>query len=387
MRTATLGAGTGADPAGARAVALRVALLTPCFWPEVMRGGERIAHTLAEGLLSRGHRPQLVTSHPGWLRRSVEDGVPIVRLPRPPQERLLRRFYEPYLTHVPLSYGVLRLGEYDVAHAVHAPDALAATWWKRRTGRPAVLTFMGIPDRPGLRERRLRLELVQSALRGCDAVVALSRYAGEAFRRSLGYEAPVIPPAVDLERFHPGGERSPHPTIVCAAAAEEPRKHVGLLVEAFKLVRAELPDARLVLFAARDLEAGRRIGIDVDAAGVQWLRVVEDRGELARAYSGAWVAALPATSETFGLVLAEALACGTPVVGYDDAAIPEVIDRPGIGTLFQRLEPRALADALLDTIELSEDPDTAQRCRERAAEFSTDRFVEAYLRLYRELGA
>ena len=366
---------------------LRIALLSPCFWPEVMRGGERITHELAEGLLERGHRPRLITSHPGPLRRTVEDGLPIVRLPRPPQQRLLRRHYEPYLTHVPLSYAVLRAGHYDVAHAVHTADALAAARWKRKTRRPALMTYMGIPDRPGLRERRKRLKLMLAAVRDCDAVVALSDYAGEAFRRWLGYEARVIPPGVDLRLFRRVGERSPVPTIVCAAAADEPRKHVKLLVEAFKLVRDELPDARLILFAPRNFDAVRRLGVDVDAAGIEWRPVVEDRAALARAYSEAWAAVLPAVSETFGLVLVEAMACGTPVVGYADAAIPEVIDRPRIGRLFDRLEPAVLAASLLEAIELSGDPETAGHCRARAEQFSTDRFVEGYLALYRELGA
>jgi glycosyltransferase involved in cell wall biosynthesis len=157
-------------------------------------------------------------------------------------------------------------------------------------------------------------------------------------------------------------------------------------VEAFTLVRQELPEARLVLFAPRDLTAVRRLGIDVEAHGVEWREATEDREALARAYSEASVAVLPAVSETFGLVLVEALACGTPVVGYDDAAIPEIIDRDGVGRLFGRLEPRALADSLLEVIGLSADPDIAAICRARAEEFSTERFVQRYLSLYRELG-
>jgi glycosyltransferase involved in cell wall biosynthesis len=351
-----------------------------------MRGGERITHELAEGLIADGHHPQLITSHPGRFRRTVEQGLPITRLPRPPQRRLERRMYEPYLTHVPLTYAALRMGSFDVAHAVHTTDAVAAIRWKRRTGRPAVMSYMGIPDRPGLRERRKRLELMLRAVDGCDAVVALSAYAGRAFSYWLGYEARVIPPGVDLRAFRPLGERAATPTIVCAAAADEPRKHVKLLVEAFALVRRELPGAHLVLFAPRDLTAVRRLGIDVEAPGLEWRAATEDRDALARAYGEARVAVLPAVSETFGLVLVEALACGTPVVGYDDAAIPEIIDRNGVGRLFGRLEPRALADSLLEVIALSGDPDTAQRCRARAEEFSTERFVQRYLSLYRELG-
>jgi glycosyltransferase involved in cell wall biosynthesis len=347
---------------------------------------ERFTRELADGLLRDGHQPRLITSHPGALSRAVEDRLPILRLPRPPQGQLLRRRYEPYLTHVPLTYAALRLGHYDVAHALHTTDTLAALRWKRRVRAPAILSFMGIPDRPGLREARRRLELMQCAVRRCDAVVALSRYAADAFQYWLGHEARVIAPGVDLNAFRPTGPRAEQPTVICSAAATEPRKHVKLLVEAFALVRAELPDARLVLSRPRVLQSARHVGIDVDAPGIEW-RDLDARTELARSYSEAWVAVLPSTNEAFGLVLAEALACGTPVVGYDDAAIPELIDRPGIGRLFDRLEPRSLAQALLDVLDLSGRPQTGEDCRARAEMFSADRCAQSYIQLYRELGA
>lgn len=363
---------------------LRVALLSPCFWPEVRRGTERFTRELADGLLARGHHPRVVTSHPGKPSCTTEDGLPILRLPRPPQGRLVRRRYEAYLTHVPLSYGALRAGHYDIAHAVYPADALAAARWRRRTGRPAVLSYMGIPDRWGLRERRKRLEVLLAALRGCDAVVALSEHAGRAFRYWLGYEPHVIPPGVDLNTFAPTGVRAEQPTVVCSAAAEEPRKHVGLLVQAFQLVRRERPTARLVLSMPRDLGAARRAGVDVEAPGVEWVQL-DDRAALARACAEAWVAALPSMHEAFGLVLVEAMACGTPVVGSSHGAIPEVVNSPEVGRLFDELDPAAIARALLEAMELSAAPETALRCRARAEDFSAERCTERYLDLYREL--
>jgi glycosyltransferase involved in cell wall biosynthesis len=364
---------------------LRVALLSPCFWPEVRRGGERFARDLATGLLENGHCPTLITSHRGRPARTVEDRLPILRLPRPPHGPLLRRMYEPYVTHVPLSYAALRTGAYDVAHAVYATDALAAGRWHRRTGRPAVLTYLGLPERAWLMQRR-RGRVLGCAIRSCDAVVALSSRAAQEFERVLGYQAPVIPPGVDLNAFAPTARRAEVPTIICSAAAEEPRKHVGLLVEAFARVRRELPNARLILSRPRDLNATRRAGVPIDAPGVYWTDL-DDRAALADAYATAWLAVLPSSSEAFGLVLVEALACGTPIVGYDDGGVAEIIDRPEIGRLFGRLDAGTLARALLEAIELTDDPDTATQCRSRAEAFSLQRCTGSYLQLYREFGA
>jgi glycosyltransferase involved in cell wall biosynthesis len=339
---------------------------------------------LADGLLARGHEPVLVTSHPGAPSRAVEDGLPVIRLPRPPQGWLVNAHYELHLTHVPLTYAALTRLRPGLTHAVYPTDALAGARWRRRTGAPAVLSYMGIPDPAGIRERRRRREILLAALHGCDAVVALSDYAAEAFRWWLGYEPRVIPPGVDLEVFRPRAERATEPTIICSAAAWEPRKHVGLLVKAMARVRRELPDARLILSRPPNLDAVRRAGVEIDAPGVVW-RDLDDRTELARAYSEAWVAALPSTDEAFGLVLAEALACGTPVVGYADGAIPELIDRPAIGRLFHALDPGACADVLLEALALVGAAGTAEACRARVQPFSTDVCAARYLELYREL--
>jgi glycosyltransferase involved in cell wall biosynthesis len=378
-----LGGETASNRAPVRS--LSVALLSPCFWPEVRRGGERFTRELADALLARGHHPRLITSHPGPPRRTVEDGLPILRLPRPPSGRRLRRMFEPYITHVPLSYAALRAGRYDLAHAVYPNDALAAARWRKRTGRPAILSYLGIPTREWMGVQR-RGEVLRVALRGCDAVVALSRYAAAAFEDVLGYEAPVINPGVDLDAFRPAPARASTPTIICSAAADEPRKHVGLLVEALALVRREHPDAQLVLSRPRQLDGARRAGVQVDAPGVLWVDL-DDRDTLARAYGEAWVSVLPSVDEAFGLVLAEAMACGTPAVGYDHGATPEVIDRPGVGLLFDRLDPAVLARTLLEAMELGQRPETAARCRARAEELSIGRCAESYLDLYRQLGA
>ena len=352
---------------------MRVALLAPADWPEVRRGGERYARELGAGLVARGHEPRLITARPGRPQSVVEDGLPIVRHWRPPDGRLRRRRYEDYLTHVPFSYWSLRRGSDDVAVAFYGTDALAAVRWSERTGRPAVYCFLGIPHRTWLAKRRGRLAIVQRALEGSTAV-ALSETAREGFQRWLGVDARVIYPPVDVTRFQPG-ERANVPTIVCSADAREPRKRVGLLIEAFRIVRRRLPQARLVLSAPAEAPTGE--GIEV--------RNLDDSAALASAYAEAWVCALPSLGEAFGLVLVEALACGTPVVGSDHGALPEVIDRPEIGRTFSGDEPDALADALLAAIELAGDEATAAACRARAEDFSVERCVDAHLALYEEL--
>jgi phosphatidylinositol alpha-mannosyltransferase len=347
------------------------------------RGTERFVHDLAAGLLARGHAPRLITSAPGKPARSIEEGLPIVRVPRGPEGRLVRRGFEDYLTHIPFAYAVLRAGDAQLAHAFAPPDAVAAARWSERTGRPALFSYTGVPDHEGLLHRRRRLDLTLSALRGCRATVALSQYAGREFQRWLGYEARVIYPGADLNRFAIGTDRTPEPTVVCSATLTEERKRVPLLVAAHHIVRRTHSEARLLLNHPRGKPRLARAFDDPDQ-GVH-LVDMDDAATLAELNGRAWAATLPSTNEAFGLVLVEALATGTPVVASDLGPFPEIIDRPEVGRLFAGDTPDALAKALLETFELAEAPETRAECRSRAEAFSTERTVAAYEDLYSEL--
>jgi glycosyltransferase involved in cell wall biosynthesis len=362
---------------------VRAALLNPCFFPEVRRGSERLIRELANGLVAAGHEPTLITSHPGTPSRSVEDGLRVIRNWRPPDARLTRRLYPDYLTHVPFSYASLRAGDYDIANAFFPTDALAAVCWTERTGRPAVFSYGGLPDRAVLADRRHKLRILERAVRGSAAVVTSSRTAADAMERWMGVRARPIYPGVDLDAFSLGNGRDPEPTIFCAASPDDARKRVGLLAAAFARVRRDRPAARLVVIEPRDPASIRRHGLDGE--GIELIAQVEAPAALAPTYRRAWVTALTAYREAFGLVLVESLACGTPVVGTRDGAVPEVVSDESLGRMFEGDDERAVARALLEGLELASDKGTAMACRARAEDFSTARCAREYEDLYREL--
>jgi glycosyltransferase involved in cell wall biosynthesis len=334
---------------------VNVAILNPVFWPEVRRGSERFAHELAAAL---GHDVRIIAAHRGRTERTTMDGVAVTLVPRLPEARLERRLYEQHLTHIPFTTRELRRRPPDVAHALHATDAVAALRW----GGPTVFSYMGVPHRTGIANRRLRKELLQRALRA-DAVVVLSDHAAAGMRRWLGVDPRVIAPPVDLATFAPGGEKASTPTVVCPADRSEPRKRVDLLIDAVR----RMDDVRLIL---------DRRGPPTSDPFVE-LRDLDDRAALAVAYREAHVAALPSWGEAFGLVLVESMACGTPSVG----PTVELYDRPGIGEAFSGDDPAELATALTRAIGTA-DP---QACRARAQDFSAQRCAAAYEQLYDEV--
>ncbi len=216
-----------------------VTFLNPVFWPEVRRGTERVIRELADGLLANGHHPRLITSAPARPSTVVEDSLTVQRVWRPErvEQRLRRRLYEEHLAHVPFTYAALRRGASpDVVEAFYVTDAAAALRYKAHAGVPVVFSYMGLPHRVSLANRRRRKELVVAACEGADAVVALSELAAEHFRTWLGVDPRVIPPPVDVRTFTPAADpaaaRDEHPTVLCAADHTQPRKRVALLVQA-----------------------------------------------------------------------------------------------------------------------------------------------------------
>ena len=358
----------------------RVALLNFAFWPEVQRGSERIVHDLAVDLVERGHKPRLITSHPGASATSTEDGFEIVRNRRPPDAPLRLRRFQDNLTHVPLSYRTLMGGDDELAHAFYQTDALASVAWARGTGRPAVFSYMGIPSRATATYKRGRMKIIEHVIDNSDAVIGLSKTACEALWRWWGVEARLIYPGVELSGFTTvNGERAEHPTIACAASPDDERKRVPLLVEAFARVRKQRPKARLVLMRPNSRRLEDRLAVD----GVEFFDPSPQA--VADVFANAWISALPSKEEAFGLVVVESLATGTPVVAANEAGPAEILNGDAIGALFDDADAGSVADALLHGLELHSDATTADAARKRAADFTSERCAIEHEQLYEEL--
>jgi glycosyltransferase involved in cell wall biosynthesis len=98
----------------------------------------------------------------------------------------------------------------------------------------------------------------------------------------------------------------------------------------------------------------------LDAAATRLLGTVAP-DDLLELYRTAWVTALPARAEAFGLVLVESLACGTPVLALDQGG-PRDIVTPDVGRLVDEDEEE-LAAGLLDALDLSTKPAGVDACR------------------------
>ena len=106
-----------------------------------------------------------------------------------------------------------------------------------------------------------------------------------------------------------------------------------------------------------------------------------DQKQLAGIYTAADLFVNPTREEVFGLVNAEALACGTPVVTFRTGGCPEILDAR-CGSIVPWGDVDAMEREIL-RIE-AQRPYKQADCRERAREFDADYKLKEYLRLYEE---
>ncbi|MCW2672827.1 MAG: glycosyl transferase group 1 [Frankiales bacterium] len=350
----------------------------PFFWPYVARGAEREVHDVGVGLVRRGHRVDLVTGRPtGVTSRAVVDGLSVryVRTPLPGvfERRGLQR--EGAFGAV-VAAAALRSGA-DVVTCFHYADAVGAASVRALRRRPIVLKLTGTVPRDRVEKHPLERRLLQRALDVADEVWVNSRYALEAMA-GWDREMRVLPAGLDEATFVAGTERHPRPTVLCASTPDEPRKRVVDLVDAWPAVVDAVPDAQLQLAGAASAETRatliERLPEQVRDS-VVFLGTLRG-ADLAAAYGRAHVVAAPSVYEALGLVTLEALACGTPVAGSRSGATPELLDRPGTGTLFEPADPTSCAEAVVAALGISADADVRDRCRASAMRWAVDGVVD-----------
>lgn len=142
------------------------------------------------------------------------------------------------------------------------------------------------------------------------------------------------PPGVDGRRFCPGSVRDLQSDayILCVGRLDDPRKNVGLLLNAFALLPTELKrQVRLVLAgsAGPSVEFWQRAD-ELGLLGRVSFVLKPSSEELVRLYQNATVFALPSDEEGLGVVVLEAMACAVPVVstrsGGPDGVITDGVD-------------------------------------------------------------
>ena len=229
--------------------------------------------------------------------------------------------------------------------------------------------------------------LVQTALEKVSARIAVSEAARQTLVEHMGGDAVLIPNGVDCSAF---GHAEPLPgwpgeggSLFFIGRIDEPRKGLQVLLEALPSIAEAHPRVRLLVAGPGDVEEFRESLAPEIAARVEFLGLVSEEDK-ARAFVSADVYVAPNTGgESFGIVLLEAMASGTPVLASDLEAFRRVIDGGRAGASFLNEDPADLARAAIALLDDAQE--RARLSREgllRAREFDWEtvarRVVEVY---------
>lgn len=262
----------------------------------------------------------------------------------------------------------LDTADLDVLHLHEpvTPSASILALWRTRHHRhralPVVATFHTATPRS--RTMRLTRPVLRRSIDRIGARVAVSATAADVVRTHLRRDTVVVANGIEHGCLAPPPQpprRTPR-RLVFLGRLDEPRKGLDVLLRAWPRIRGAHPDAELLLAGA-----GRRRHLP---AGCRALGLVDDDTRAELLASTDLFVAPHRGRESFGLVVAEAMAAGAVVVAADIPAFVDVLTGPygeRYGQLFTAGDPGALADAVLGVLtDPTADPGH-RRLREQAS--------------------
>jgi phosphatidylinositol alpha-mannosyltransferase len=218
-------------------------------------------------------------------------------------------------------------------------------------------------------------------VREVDVYGCMSRFGLRILEEEYGRDGVLTPGGVNTDELMPAPARASQPTILFSGALDEPHKGVARLLRAAAVVRRRHPGLRVWLSGPGDATA-LIAGAPAEVRDAVDALPIGGSGDQAERYGRAWVTALPSYGDSFGMAILESLACGTPVVAGNDAALPELVS-PGVtGVLCDPGSDDSVAEALVQALDISSRPGTTAACRASAERFDWKNLAADFSRLY-----
>lgn len=231
----------------------------------------------------------------------------------------------------------------------------------------------------------------------CSFHIAVSNFARKTIERFTGDTGRlrVLPNGVDVDVFRRAADFGPpDPNQILYVGFMRHIKGIDILLRAMALVVKRKPNLKLVLIGGgiyrdskaqegqlRQMARDLRLEKNIDFVGIK------TPSEVARYMCESSMLVLPSRTETFGAVLIEALACGTPVVATRCGGTEDIVNDE-VGRLVEKENPEELFTAILDVLQRRSDFNPDELRRYAMQNFSWEEVARRTGELYHEaLGA
>ena len=371
---------------------MRIALVSPYSW--TFQGGvNRHVEALAEQFLARGEHVRVLApwDPPDGLTRRLHRSSTEAR-EQPdylvPLGRTIGIGANGAVSNiVPFPDGLVRMrrelksGNYDVVH-VHEPPAPLISWDASTfRGAPVVGTFHAYSSK-AMPNHIANLLGARRIFNQLSARIAVSEAAAWTGRRWFGGNYTIVPNGVDVEAAQTGPKASSDELRLLFVGRAEERKGLPVLLAAFQALVEHVP-AKLTLIGAEHEEVARGIADPDLLARIETRGKVSDEQLWAALGEADLLVAPSLAGESFGMVLIEAMASGTPPVASAIAGYSDVVTDGVDGVLVPPADPQALGEELLA---LWHEPERraamGQAGRESAQRYAWPRVAEEVSEVY-----
>jgi phosphatidylinositol alpha-mannosyltransferase len=329
---------------------MRVGIVCPYSW-DIPGGVQAHVRDMAEALIGLGHQVSVLA--PGDEDAPVPAYVvPAGRaVPVPYNGSVARLQFGPVSATRVRRW--LREGHFDVLH-IHEPAVPSLSLMALVLARgPIVATFHTATERSRFLE--LSANILQPFLEKIRGRIAVSDAARKVQVEHLGGDAVEIPNGVAVAQYAHAEPLPGYPreggTVGFIGRYDEPRKGMPVLLDALARLAPSRPDLRLLVAGRGDAEQ-LMSGLPRALAGRVDLLGQVSEADKARMLRSVDVYVAPNTGgESFGIILLEAMAAGTPIVASDLEAFRRVLDDGRAGVVFRTGDAADLARALAATLD------------------------------------
>jgi glycosyltransferase involved in cell wall biosynthesis len=168
-----------------------------------------------------------------------------------------------------------------------------------------------------------------------DYFVAISNHISKRIKKTYNRDSVVIYPPVDVHLFECISEKE---DFYLTASRMVSYKRIDIIVDAF----TTMPDKKLVVIGdgPEMKKIKSKAGKNIEILGYQEFALLKAYMQKAKAF-------IFAAEEDFGIIVVEAMACGTPVIAFNKGGASETVNDNKVGVLFEKQSPESIKEAVL----------------------------------------